>query len=163
VNFDHAAAGLKSRDGGPLQRFEIAGKDRLWHWGEAAVDGTDGVLVSSPAVPNPVAVRYAWAANPMGANLVNSEGLPASVFRTDDWDDVEGLSPAAALQAERRALAVEIRKLGAKRQSLDRQSPEYKTLTTQLRELQDRLKAGAPAQTSPSASKKDASGSVSPQ
>jgi len=108
-------------------------------------------------------VRYAWAANPMGANLVNSEGLPASVFRTDDWDDVEGLSPAAALQAERRALAVEIRKLGAKRQSLDRQSPEYKTLTTQLRELQDRLKAGAPAQTSPSASKKDASGSVSPQ
>lgn len=163
VNFDHAAAGLKSRDGGPLQRFEIAGKDRVWHWGEAAIDGPDGVLVSSPAVPNPVAVRYAWAANPIGANLVNSEGLPASVFRTDHWDDIETLSPAAALQAERHALAVEIRALNAKRQSLDRQSPEYKTLTTQLRELQDHFKAGAPAQTSPSASKKDASGSAAPQ
>ena len=163
VTFDHAESGLKSRDGGPLQRFEIAGKDRIWHWGEAVVDGSDGILVSSPAVPNPVAVRYAWAANPMGANLVNSEGLPASVFRTDDWDDVEALSPAAALQAERQALAVEIRELGAKRQSLDRQSPEYKTLTTQLKELQDRLKAGAPARTSPSANKKDASGSATPR
>ena len=41
--------------------------------------------VSSSEVPKPAAVRYAWAANPQGANLVNSGGLPASVFRTDDW------------------------------------------------------------------------------
>ncbi|MCO8125204.1 sialate O-acetylesterase [Stieleria sp. TO1_6] len=88
VRFDQAGEGLKSRDGEPLKRFEIAGNDRVWHWAEAKVDGVDHVLVSSPDVPNPLAVRYAWASNPEGANLVNSEGLPASIFRTDAWDDV---------------------------------------------------------------------------
>jgi sialate O-acetylesterase len=83
IEFDHAT-GLKSRDGGPLKRFEIAGEDRKWVWADAVIDG-GSVVVSSPEVPKPVAVRYAWASNPEGANLVNAEGLPASVFRTDDW------------------------------------------------------------------------------
>lgn len=83
VTFDHAE-GLKARDGGPLKRFEIAGADRKWHWAEAKIEGKS-VVVSSPEVPEPVAVRYAWASNPEGANLVNGEGLPASLFRTDDW------------------------------------------------------------------------------
>jgi sialate O-acetylesterase len=89
VTFDQVGKGLRSRDGEPLGRFEIAGKDRQWHWAEAKLDGVDGVRVSSPDVPAPVAVRYAWASNPEGANLVNSEGLPTSVFRTDDWNDVD--------------------------------------------------------------------------
>lgn len=89
VTFDQAGAGLKSRDDKPLQRFEIAGKDRVWHWADAEIVGEQSVNVSSEEVPHPVAVRYAWASNPEGANLVNSEGLPASVFRSDDWDDVE--------------------------------------------------------------------------
>ncbi|QEG00290.1 hypothetical protein Mal15_43600 [Stieleria maiorica] len=89
VTFDQAGDGLASRDGEPLQRFEIAGKDRQWHWADAKTDGKQSVLVGSTEVPDPVAVRYAWASNPEGANLVNSEGLPASVFRTDTWDDVE--------------------------------------------------------------------------
>lgn len=89
VIFDQAGDGLKSRDGGPLKRFEIAGEDRVWHWADATIDGTDSVLVSSEHVKSPVAVRYAWAANPEGANLINSDELPASVFRTDDWNDVE--------------------------------------------------------------------------
>lgn len=89
VSFDQIGDGLRSRDGGELQRFEIAWADRVWHWADAKIDGPDGVLASSPQVSEPVAVRYAWASNPEGANLVNSEGLPASVFRTDDWDDVE--------------------------------------------------------------------------
>jgi sialate O-acetylesterase len=84
IHFDHVAEGLKSRDGEKLKRFEIAGEDKKWHWGEAAISGST-VVVSSPNVPKPVAVRYAWAANPVGANLVNSEGLPTSIFRTDDW------------------------------------------------------------------------------
>jgi len=84
VFFDWAK-GLKSRDGKPLHRFEIAGADKKWHWAEAKIDG-ESVVVSSPDVPEPVAVRYAWASNPEGANLVNSEGLPASEFRTDDWE-----------------------------------------------------------------------------
>ena len=82
------AEGLKSRDGKPLQRFEIAGKDQEWHWADARIQGTT-VVVSSPKVPKPVAVRYAWASNPEGANLVNGAGLPASIFRTDNWT-VEG-------------------------------------------------------------------------
>ena len=45
----------------------------------------DAVVVSSPAVPTPVAVRYAFSMNPDGANLYNRAGLPASPFRTDDW------------------------------------------------------------------------------
>lgn len=83
IEFDHAQ-GLKSRDGGPLKRFEIAGEDRKWVWADAGIDG-ETVVVSSPKVAEPVAVRYAWASNPEGANLVNGEGLPASLFRTDDW------------------------------------------------------------------------------
>ena len=83
IEFDHAK-GLKSRDGGPLKRFEIAGNDRMWRWADAAIDG-ESVVVSSKEVTKPVAVRYAWASNPEGANLVNGEGLPASLFRTDDW------------------------------------------------------------------------------
>ncbi|WP_404305586.1 sialate O-acetylesterase [Neorhodopirellula lusitana] len=107
VTFDQAGEGLKSRNNEQLKRFEIAGQDRVWHWADAKVEGTDSVLVSSEEVPNPVAVRYAWAANPEGANLVNSEGLPASIFRTDDWDDVEPIveQKAKPRQATRRELA----------------------------------------------------------
>ena len=83
IELDHAK-GLKSRDGGPLKRFEIAGADQKWFWADALIQG-EAVMVSSKAVPQPVAVHYAWASNPEGANLVNGEGLPASLFRTDDW------------------------------------------------------------------------------
>jgi sialate O-acetylesterase len=48
----------------------------------------DTVLVSSPQISKPVAVRYAWADNPLGANLYNAAGLPASPFRTDDWPEI---------------------------------------------------------------------------
>ena len=86
VHFDHVGEGLKSRDGESLNRFEIAGEDRIWFWGDAQIN-QDGksVRVTSEDVPEPIAVRYAWAANPIDANLVNSAGLPASIFRTDDW------------------------------------------------------------------------------
>jgi sialate O-acetylesterase len=83
IELDHAM-GLKSRDGGPLKRFEIAAADRKWHWADAIIEG-ESVVVSNKEVPQPVAVRYAWASNPEGANLVNGEDLPASLFRTDDW------------------------------------------------------------------------------
>ena len=83
ISFDYAE-GLKTRDGKKPGRFEVAGEDQVWQWGEAVIDG-ETVLVSSEKVPNPVAVRYAWASNPEGANLVNGAGLPASLFRTDHW------------------------------------------------------------------------------
>lgn len=83
VTFDHVGSGLKSRDGQPLQRFEIAGSDQVWKWGEAEITSPNQVIVSHPDIPEPKSVRYAWASNPEGANLVNSEGLPTSVFCTD--------------------------------------------------------------------------------
>lgn len=75
---------LKAGGDKPLTGFAIAGADQVFHWATATIKG-DEVLVSSPDVPNPLAVRYAWANNPAGANLYNDQGLPASPFRTDDW------------------------------------------------------------------------------
>ncbi|MBS1565693.1 MAG: 9-O-acetylesterase, partial [Bacteroidetes bacterium] len=75
---------MKSSDGNPLKTFAIAGADQVFHWATATIKGDD-IIVSSPEVPHPVAVRYAWANNPVGANLVNDQGLPASPFRTDTW------------------------------------------------------------------------------
>jgi sialate O-acetylesterase len=68
----------------PLQEFVIAGEDRVWHSAVAVIEG-DRIAVSSPDVPAPVAVRYAFTQCPQRANLYNAEGLPASPFRTDDW------------------------------------------------------------------------------
>ncbi len=75
------AAGLTARDGS-LKQFAIAGDDRKFVWANAEIEG-DTVVVSSPAVPRPAYVRYAWADNPAGANLYNGAGLPAAPFRTD--------------------------------------------------------------------------------
>ena len=63
--------------------FTIAGEDRKWHEADAHIEG-DAVIVSSPAIAKPVAVRYAWANSPR-CNLYNREALPAVPFRTDDW------------------------------------------------------------------------------
>lgn len=95
IAFDHAGSGLMvgTKQGyapvtanpqAKLQRFAIAGEDKKWVWADAVIDGKT-VVVSSPEVTKPVAVRYAFAANPAGCNLYNKEGLPASPFRTDDW------------------------------------------------------------------------------
>ncbi len=95
IEFDHVGSGLmvgkkEGRNptgedkGARLKRFAIAGEDRKWAWAEAVIDG-DTIVVSSPAVAKPVAVRYAYSMNPAGCNLYNREGLPASPFRTDDW------------------------------------------------------------------------------
>ncbi len=84
--FDHVDGGLVAKGGGPLKGFAIAGEDRKWVWADARIEG-DTVVVSSPKVPQPVAVRYAWADNP-DCNLYNKAGLPASPFRTDTWPGV---------------------------------------------------------------------------
>ncbi len=85
IHFDHLDGGLKIH-GDTLGEFSVAGSDRQWHWADAKIEG-DTVIVSSPAVPEPVAVRYAWQANPK-ATLFNGVGLPAGPFRTDDWPGV---------------------------------------------------------------------------
>lgn len=77
---------VQKAEAGTLTGFQIAGADRIWHWADARIEGNT-VVVSSPDVPQPLAVRYAWSINPV-CNLYNSEGLPAWPFRTDDWPGV---------------------------------------------------------------------------
>ncbi|MFZ4765409.1 MAG: 9-O-acetylesterase, partial [Roseimicrobium sp.] len=83
VSFHHTNGGLKSISGGPLTGFQIAGADQQWKPAEAKIVG-ETVVVSSPEVAQPVAVRYAWKDWP-DYSLANGAGLPASPFRTDDW------------------------------------------------------------------------------
>ena len=86
ISFEHADGGLKAKGDGKLEGFAIAGPDHRFHWADAVIEGNT-VVVSSPEVDYPVAVRYAWADNP-ACNLYNAAGLPASPFRTDDWKGV---------------------------------------------------------------------------
>ncbi|MDR2622450.1 MAG: sialate O-acetylesterase [Dysgonamonadaceae bacterium] len=82
IHFSHAD-GLKTSDGSEVKGFAIAGSDHVFHWANAVIEGNK-VIVGSPEVKFPVAVRYAWADNPV-CNLYNGAGLPASPFRTDNW------------------------------------------------------------------------------
>jgi sialate O-acetylesterase len=86
LRFDAVAGGLEAK-GGALHGFAVAGADRVFHWAEARIIAEDRVEVWSAAVPEPVAVRYGWAANPR-VSLYDGAGLPASPFRTDAWPGI---------------------------------------------------------------------------
>jgi len=85
LTFEEGGTGLKIRDGDKLDEFAIAGADHKWVWAEAKIVGKNRVEVWSPAVAQPLSVRYAFNNNPKHPNLTNETGLPASPFRTDDW------------------------------------------------------------------------------
>jgi sialate O-acetylesterase len=80
ISFTHTDKGLVAKDG-PLKGFEIAGADKLYVPAQAEIVG-ETVMVFSPQVPAPVAVRYGWT-NVPDVNLFNTADLPASPFRTD--------------------------------------------------------------------------------
>jgi len=91
LTFDGVGGGLEARPvntagkpvpDGKLVGFAVAGADGKFVWADAVISGKDTITVSSPQVPNPVAVRYGWADYPV-VNLWNKEGLPAAPFRTD--------------------------------------------------------------------------------
>jgi len=93
ISFDYAESGLmvgkksgraptEDVAGGKLGGFVIGSKDGKWAWAEATLDGAT-VVVSSPDIKEPVAVRYAYSNNPVKANLYNKAGLPASPFTTE--------------------------------------------------------------------------------
>ena len=95
LSFDHVYGGLMVGErasftsltvnptpAAPIANFAIAGSDDVFYAATATIDGTN-IVVSSPSVPNPVAVRYAWEGVPVGCNLYNDAGLPAAPFRTD--------------------------------------------------------------------------------
>jgi sialate O-acetylesterase len=81
LNFSNIGDGLVAK-GGDLKYFAIAGSDKKFVWAKAKIDGNK-VIVWNDQIASPVAVSYAWADNPDGANLYNKEGLPASPFRTE--------------------------------------------------------------------------------
>ncbi|MFT5386690.1 MAG: sialate O-acetylesterase [Saprospiraceae bacterium] len=84
LSFDLFGSKLATKNGEILQTFEIAGPDKKFYWAQAKIEG-DQIVVRNKIISDPVAVRYAWSINPENANLYNSEGNPASPFRTDDW------------------------------------------------------------------------------
>ncbi|HWB86406.1 MAG TPA: sialate O-acetylesterase [Bryobacteraceae bacterium] len=81
LSFRYASDGLTSRDGKPLSDFTIAGEDGKFVAATATIQGKN-VIVSSPEVAHPSAVRFAWTETSM-PNLANKAGLPAAPFRTD--------------------------------------------------------------------------------
>jgi sialate O-acetylesterase len=85
IRFVHVGEGLRSREGRALSAFQIAGSDRSWSWADAEIVAPDVVRVSKAGIDQPIAVRYGWQDNP-DCTLENSAGLPASPFRTDDWE-----------------------------------------------------------------------------
>jgi len=86
LKFSNTNDGLKIMGNKDLKGFAIAGTDKKFVWAEAKIEGNE-VIVWSPEIKNPVAVRYAWASNPI-CNLYNGADLPASPFRTDDWKGI---------------------------------------------------------------------------
>jgi len=82
LTFNHAVNGLTSY-GKELSCFEVAGENKRYYPAEAFITGS-GITLFSPSVGEPVAVRYAFKDFIIG-DLFNTEGLPASSFRTDDW------------------------------------------------------------------------------
>ena len=76
-----------AKGNGKLSGFEIAGEDKVFYPAAATIDANT-VIVSSTAVPNPVAVRFGWADDAGMDNLFNKEGFPAAPFRTDDWKGI---------------------------------------------------------------------------
>ena len=99
IRFDHVGSGLMAGKkigleptqevDEPLKRFQICGADRQWQWAEARITDKNTVDVWHKEIPEPTEVRYAWSANPAGANLYNKEGLPASLFKTGALQVIE--------------------------------------------------------------------------
>jgi sialate O-acetylesterase len=90
IKFKHVSPGLIARNQKPLSWFSIAGEDKQFYPATATIEG-ESVVVNSPKVEKPVAVRFGWSqiAEP---NLSNKDNLPASPFRTDRWTDAKNAS-----------------------------------------------------------------------
>ncbi|MDG2126050.1 MAG: sialate O-acetylesterase, partial [Verrucomicrobiales bacterium] len=84
LTFTHVDNGLRTIDTNEVQGFAVCGEDKNWHWATAKITAKNTITVSSEAVGNPVAVRYAWATNPV-CNVHSRNGLPLTPFRTDDF------------------------------------------------------------------------------
>jgi sialate O-acetylesterase len=84
VTINCFGSSLRAFDVTDVNGFAVCGADRVWHWATGKIVGTNQVELTSPQVAAPVAVRYAWADNPV-CNLVSADGLPVTPFRTDSF------------------------------------------------------------------------------
>lgn len=73
--------------GGDAKYFTLAGADKKFYNAKAVIKGNT-IEVSCPEVPQPVAVRYCWSDNPIGANVYGKNNLPLAPFRSDDWQGI---------------------------------------------------------------------------
>ena len=92
ITFEMFGSSLRPFDVAEAKGFALCGVDRVWHWATAKVVGKDTVEVRSDEVAAPVAVRYAWADNPV-FNLFSNDGLPVTPFRTDDYPMITAPKP----------------------------------------------------------------------
>ncbi len=101
IHFSHAS-GLSTDDALDPAEFELAGSDEIWHDATSSLISGVNVIIHSSSVLTPIAVRYAWSPAPVNeVNLINSVGLPAAPFRTDDWamPDLGAQAPMAVHDA----------------------------------------------------------------
>jgi sialate O-acetylesterase len=99
VNIDCFGSSLRPFDVLEAVGFAVCGEDKVWHFAKGKVVGADKVELESDKVPAPVAVRYAWANNPV-CNLASQEGLPLTPFRTDDFEMVTKPKPPVPASAK---------------------------------------------------------------
>ncbi len=78
--------------------FAVCGEDKVWHWAKGTLVANNKVELACKDVPKPIAVRYAWADNPV-ANLFSNEGLPVTPFRTDDFEMITKPKPTVPTPA----------------------------------------------------------------
>lgn len=95
ITLDCFGGKLRAFDVADARGFVVCGEDKVWRWAKGKVTGDDTVEVWSDEVAAPIAVRYAWADNPV-CNLSTNEGLPVTPFRTDDFEMITKPKVAAA-------------------------------------------------------------------
>lgn len=92
ITLDCFGSSLRPFDVAEAIGFAVCGEDKVWHWAKGLIRGKDQVEVWSDKVEKPIAVRYAWADNPV-CNLFSNEGLPVTPFRTDSFEMITKPKP----------------------------------------------------------------------
>ena len=95
VTLDMFGSKLRPFDVNEAIGFAVCGEDKVWHWAKGTVTSENQVSLVSDKVAKPIAVRYAWANNPV-CNLFSNEGLPVTPFRTDDFEMTTKPKPVVA-------------------------------------------------------------------
>ena len=115
LTFDFAPQGLRTIDTDEVKGFMICGEDKKWAWAKASIiggskKGTNQIEVSADGIAKPVAVRYAWADNPV-CNVFSAEGLPVTPFRTDDFPMITDPSNPNSAEAQNAKRVEDLKKL----------------------------------------------------